>query len=149
MKDSLKYIFLFMLYVAIAAAEVYAIHYLLSFSPLLSALLSGLCLYIWLALKSIDTSGCDPAGAGMAQGLTFIFNVIGAVLASGLIYLWFKFVENETLIHMLLFIISIVYLVLIFIVVESNKKENDRRKERMIREERRIEEILRMRRKLS
>lgn len=106
-------------YIAIAVAEMVGVHYLSGFSPLLGALLLGVSVFVWGVITPINTSGSDPAGAGMTRGFVMIFNIIGTSLMTIIFYIFMKFCNPESVLKIFITLASIYILFKILAIVRS------------------------------
>lgn len=77
----------------LAVALLVGVYYLTYSTPSLGALLAGIGVFLCVNDTPADTYGSDPAGAGMARGLTFAISVLYGIITMIVFYLVVKLIS--------------------------------------------------------
>lgn len=106
----------FVICLLLAAVLIVGIYYFSSWLPSVGALIFGLSLVIILSAFHLDTSGSDPAGAGMEAGFKALIDIVISIIVTIVYYILLKNGDRETVLNYCTILTSIGFLIASFLV---------------------------------
>lgn len=90
---------IFVICLLLASVLLAGIYYFSSWLPSVGALIFALSIVIILSAFHLDTSGSDPAGAGMAAGFKTLIDIVISIIVTIVYYILLKNGDRETVLN--------------------------------------------------